>query len=523
MVAAAHPLIVHAGLEVLGQGGNAVDAAIASALVAAVVMPEMCGLGGDLFAIVHQPGQAPAAFLGSGAAPLAATLEQMRRHGDQTPNGLRMPLRGPLSVGVPGLPDAIDALMSRYATRPLDRLAKHALGYARDGFALTPFGAAAIAMCEPFLKKDPAAAAVYLPDGGPPAAGTVLRQPDLADTLNRLAVAGPRCFYEGALARRLAEGLGGAMTPDDLAPHTTPVEAPIRIRYRDVDVWQTGLPTNGLIQLEAMNIVQQGGRLDPGGPEGVHRQAEALKLAIADRLAQARDPAFGPTPVATLLSDDWAARRFAAIGPDSAADEVAGELADGDTTYLCTADGEGMMVSLILSVSSAFGSGVMAPGTGVLFNNRVGRGFSLEDGHPNLFAPGKKTMHTLNCYLVTAPDGTGLIAGGSPGGDGQPQWNLQVLSHLIDGGLDVQAAIEAPRWTVWPGTDPHDLPNPYELRVETRLGEAAIEGLRARGHRVVTTGGWGGSGAAQAIARDPATGVLAGGSDPRVEGLALGF
>ena len=518
MVAAAHPLIVQAGLEALSLGGNAVDAAIAAALTAAVVMPEMCGLGGDLFAIVHRPGEAPVSFLGSGVSPRGATIEQMRANGDQAPGGLRMPLRGPLAVGVPGLVDAIDKL-GELGTRPLSALAERAIGHAERGFALTPFGAGAIAMCEPFLRNNPAASAVFLPGGAALKAGSLLRQTDLAATLKQVFEGDPRGFYDGNLAERLAEGLGGAMTSADLAAHTTPVGPPLRTRYRGLAIWQTGLPTQGLIQLEAMNIVGQA----TSEAVDVHLMAEALKLAFADRLTQAKDPAFGPTPVDTLLSQDWAARRFAAIDPDRAADPVTGELADGDTTYLCTADGSGMMVSLILSVSSAFGSGVMAPGTGVLFNNRVGRGFSLEEGHPNLFAPGKKTMHTLNCYLVTDPDGTGLIAGGSPGGDGQPQWNLQVLSGVIDGGLDVQAAIEAPRWSIWPGTDPHDLPNPFELRMETRLGEGAIEALRAKGHRIAPTGSWGGSGAAQAIARDPATGVLAGGSDPRVEGLALGF
>jgi gamma-glutamyltranspeptidase/glutathione hydrolase len=518
MVAAAHPLIVQAGLEALSFGGNAVDAAIAAALTACVVMPEMCGLGGDLFAIVHRPGAAPVSFLGSGVAPRGATLEQMRANGDQTPGGLRMPLRGPLSVAVPGLVDAIDRL-GELGTRPLSALAERAIAHAEQGYALTLYGAGAIRQYENFLRSDPAAAAVFLPGGDTPKVGDVVVQSDLAATMKHVFDGDPRRFYEGSLADRLAEGLGGALTAADLSAHTTPAPPPIRVRYRGYDVWQTGLPTQGLIHLEALNIVGQA----PSKDVDVHLMAEAVKLAFADRLAQAKDPAFGPTPVDTLLSDAWAARRFAAIDPGRAADPAVGELADGDTTYLCTADGSGMMVSLILSVSSAFGSGVMAPGTGVLFNNRAGRGFSLEDGHPNQFAPGKKTMHTLNCYLVTDPDGTGLVAGGSPGGDGQPQWNLQAVSGLIDGGLDVQAAIEAPRWSVWPGTDPHDLPNPVELRVESRIGEAAIAELRAKGHRVVVQPGWGGSGAAQAIARDPATGVLAGGSDPRVEGLALGF
>jgi gamma-glutamyltranspeptidase/glutathione hydrolase len=181
------------------------------------------------------------------------------------------------------------------------------------------------------------------------------------------------------------------------------------------------------------------------------------------------------------------------------------------------------MVSLICSLSAGFGSGVVAGDTGVLLNNRAGDCFSLDEGHPNVYAPGKKTMHTLNCYLVADPDGTPVLVGGTPGGDSQPQWNVQVLSAMIDGEFDVQAAIETPRWVVWPGTYPADVGNPFELRVEDRLGEETIATLERRGHRVKRLGPWGAGRAHQAIARDPATGVLAAGSDPRGEGIALGF
>ncbi|MDB5433212.1 MAG: gamma-glutamyltransferase [Caulobacter sp.] len=529
MVAAAHPLTVAAGLEILQRGGNAVEAAIAAALTAAVVMPEMCGLGGDLFALVHRPGEAPLSFLGSGRSPASATIEQMRRHGDQTPGGVRMPLRGALAVGAPGLPGAVEALLARYgAGLGLADLAADAIRHAEHGFPLTPFGAAAIKMCEGFLKTDAAAAAVYLPGGSAPAPGHLLRQTDLARTLRGLVAEGLGGFYQGDLARQIADavaGKGGALSAADLAAHTTPVESPISTTYRGLTIHQTGLPTQGLILLEALNILEQAPSqaVARNDAASVHLQAEALKRAYADRLAHARDPDFGPTPMAALLSKDFAAERFASIDPDHASEAVAPALTDGDTTYLCVVDEAGMMVSLILSVSSAFGSGVVARDTGILLNNRVGRGFSLQEGHPNLFEPGKRTVHTLNCYLLSDAAGTPIAVGGTPGGDGQPQWNLQTLVALIDGGLDVQAAVEAPRWTVWPGTDPHDLPAPYELRVETRLGEPVLNGLEALGHRLQRTGAWGGSGAAQLIVRDPQTGVMAGGSDPRVEGLALGF
>ena len=530
MVAAAHPLTVAAGLEVLQRGGNAVEAAVAAALTAAVVMPEMCGLGGDLFAIVQRPGEAALSVLGSGRSPMSAGLEQMRTAGDRTPGGLRMPLRGPLAIGVPGLVGAVSALLARYGDGlTFAELAHDAIAHAERGFALTPFGAAAIRMCEGFLGADPAAAAIYLTNGKAPSPGHLLRQADLANTLRGLADEGLSGFYQGDLARRIGAAVaarGGALSADDLAAHVTPVEAPISTVYRGLTISQTGLPTQGLILLEALNIIGQapGAALARGDAAAVHLQAEALKRAYADRLAYAGDPAFGETPMAALLSEDWAAGRYGGIDPGRASEEVpAGPLSDGDTTYLSVVDRDGLMVSLILSVSSAFGSGVVAGDTGILLNNRVGRGFSLEDGHANFYAPGKRTMHTLNCYLIADADGTPIAVGGTPGGDGQPQWNLQTLVALIDAGMDVQAAVEAPRWTVWPGTDPHDLPAPYELRVETRLGEAAISGLEALGHRVVRTGGWGGSGAAQLIVRDPVTGVMAGGSDPRVEGMALGF
>ena len=529
MVAAEHPLIVATGLGILRDGGNAVDAAVGAALVAGVVLPQMCGVGGDLFGIVSAPSMSPqpTAILGSGIAPRSAPIEMMRRHGEA--GGTRMPYRGPLSPSVPGFVDGLFAMLDRWGSRPFAALAEPAIGYAADGVPVMGREAGHLAENAGLLAQAPSTAAVFLAGGRPPAAGDLLRQPDLARTLRRIADGGRDAFYRGAIAAEITRFLadnGGALSAEDFADHRTALEAPLSTTYRKHTVYQTGLPSQGLILLEALNIAAgfEGSRLAPGEPDAIHRLAEALKLAYADRLGYAADPGFGETPLATLLSTDWAAKRRAAIDANRAADDVpAGSLQTGDTTYLCVVDGEGTMVSLIVSISSAFGSGLVAGETGIVLNNRAGRGFTLEDGHPNVYAPGKKTMHTLNCYLVGDPEGQPVLVGGTFGGDGQPQWNLQVLTAMIDAGLDVQAAIEVPRWTVWPGTDPSVLPNPYELRVEERLGDAAIAELERRGHRVRRQGPWAGGGAPQAIARDSATGVLCGGSDPRGEGLALGW
>ena len=528
MVAAAHPLTVAAALDVLRRGGNAVDAAVAGGLTASVVMPEMCGLGGDLFAIVHAPGHAPLAVLGSGVSPRSATLEQMRRCGDPSPTGVKMPFRGPLSVATPGMVHAFGALLEQFGSRPLAELAAPAIAYA-DGFPLTPLGARFIATSAVLLRQYPASAAVFLPGAEVPQAGSIVRPPDLARSLRTIAGQGTQAFYAGDIADRIAAFMsanGGELSAADLAAHQTVLAPPIATTYRGHTVFQTGLPSQGMILLAALNIAEHidSQALARGDAAAIHLLAEAVKLAYADRLGFAVDPAFGDPELETLISKPWAAQRFTRIDPERAATDVGpGQMADGDTTYFCVADGQGMMVSLIQSVSSNFGSGVVAGDTGVVLNNRAGRGFSLEDGHPNIFAPGKKTVHTLNCYSVADASGVPVLVGGTPGGDGQPQWNLQTLVALIDGGLDVQAAIETPRWTVWPGTDPSTLPNPYELQIEARVGDTILTQLEARGHTLRRFGAWGGGGAAQAIARDPVTGVLAGGSDPRAEGMALGF
>lgn len=530
MVAAAHPLIVEAGLHVLREGGNAIDAAVAAGLVAAVVMPEMCGLGGDLFAVVHRPGShggkgEVVSVQGSGISPRGASIEHMRANGQD--GGRKMSYQGPLSISVPGMVDAYFSLLKRFGSKQFADVAQPAIAHARDGFALMPLGAQALADAASILARDPAAAAIFLPGGAPIAAGERLVQTDLATTLEALRTDGVESFYRGKIGHRITsylQSLGGLLSAEDFAEHETDFTDPIATTYRDNTVYQTAIPSQGLILLESLNIIEQAELGSDLTASDIHLMVEAKKLAYADRLAHAADPVFHQTPLEQLLSKSWATKRFAAIDPYNAATDVpGGEFQDGDTTYLCVIDGDGMMISLIQSVSSSFGSGIVGGDTGVVLNNRVGRGFSLVDGHPNIYAPGKKTMHTLNCFLIADSTGQPILVGGTPGGDGQPQWNMQMISALVDRKLDVQAAIEQPRWTSHPGTDPGSIEGPFSLGIESRIPVDIVRELEQRGHAITPQSEWAGGGSAQMISRDPHSGILIGGTDTRVEGTVLGY
>ncbi len=525
MIAAAHPLTVQAGEAIRRQGGNAADVAVASGLAAAVVMPEMCGLGGDLFAAIHDPKSGRnVAVMGSGISPRNSSDEDMLNAGDR--DRRHMPYQGPLSVGVPGMVDAYQALLTQFGSMSFAQVAEPAIDLARNGYSLLSHGASAIAANAELLSQDSAASAVFLRDGQPLKTGDRLKQTGLADTIEGIARKGAQSFYRGELAQRIVsylESRGGLLTTDDFADHATDVTVPVSTVYHGNTVHQTCIPSQGLILLEALYIIENASISDPLDPDAIHLMVEAKKLAFADRIGHAADQSFHDVPLSTLLSKKFATDRHAAIDRRRASTSVtAAPLSDGDTTYLCTADSNGMMVSLIQSVSSAFGSGIIAGDTGVVMNNRVGRGFSLEPGHVNYYQPGKKTMHTLNCFLIEDKEGRAVVVGGTPGGDGQPQWNMQMISALIDGGMDVQQAIDMPRWTSWPGTDPITIDNPFELRMESRSNDDTITDLKARGHDIRVIDAWNGGGAAQMIARNPDTGLLIGGSDSRVEGLAMG-
>jgi gamma-glutamyltranspeptidase/glutathione hydrolase len=536
IIGAQHPLVSSTGLRVLATGGNAVDAAVAAALVATVVMPGRCGIGGDLFAIVARADRSggvgsedPLAFHGSGIAPRGASLEFMREHGEESASGrCVMPQDGPLSPSVPGFIDGCFQLLERFGTRPFAELAAPALAYAEEGVAVSPAEHQAIVDNAQRLGRYPASAAIFLPDGAPPRPGDILRQPDLARSLALIARGGPDAFYRGEIAQAIASFLaanGGALTADDFADHRTDVSPPLATLYRGYTVYETGLPTQGLVVLEALNICEHAPLAELGlrSAHAVHTEVSALRLAFADRLAYAGDPNYVETPASTLISKEWAAERYATIDPAYASSIDAGNIKGGDTTNLAVVDGDGLMISLIFTLSSIYGSAVVAGDTGILLTNRAGNCFELEDGHPNIYAPGKRTMHTLNCYLIADRDGTPLLVGGTLGGDFQPQWNLQTITGLIDGELDVQAAVEQPRWNLNPATYPAELGKPFVLSAEDRLGEETIASLEAMGYPVQRIGAWGAGGAPQVITRDPETGILAGGSDPRAEGMAVGL
>jgi gamma-glutamyltranspeptidase/glutathione hydrolase len=493
--------------------------------VEAVTIVPACGLGGDAFILLHDAASGTITGINSsGVAATGATSAYYRGQGHQT-----MPLDGPHAISVPGAVAAWEVVHRRFCTKPFAQLLDSAIGYAEDGFPLPPGIARSFASNAQKLARFSSTASVLLRSAIPPREGDILVNQDLARSLRSVAAGGADEFYRGALARAMVQGLraaGGLFTEADFAGHQAEVYEPIATTYRGHQVYQTSPPSQGFLLLQMLNLVEgfDLGALGQNSAAAIHLMAEAKKIAYADRNRVAGDPRFVDWPLAELISKAYADERRPEIRHDrlnvglSAQQPVE---VDGDTSYFCVADGAGNCVSWIHSLSNAFGSGYIADGTGVLFNNRAGRGFSLIAGHPNEIAPGKRTMHTLNCYLATK-DGLPVIIGGTPGGDFQPQCGLQILTNLIDFGLDPQAAVEAPRWWSFPGTDPATVNRDVELRVEAEMPDATVRGLEALGHRVARrrTGVY--DGKVQLIMRDPQRAILMGASDPRGDGGAVG-
>ncbi len=508
-VASPHYLASSAGLAVLADGGNAVDAAIATNLVLGVVAPYMCGYGGDLFAMVWNPGSDGMwAYNGSGRSASGATREKVREAAGTDV----MPARGPHSVTVPGAVEGWFTLLERFGTTSFGELASTALTYARDGF---PISSGIREMLERSAALGPADdwSAEWRSIYADP--GDVLIQPGLARTIEELAAHGPDAFYRGPIAEAIAETVqryGAFITTEDMATHTGDVVTPLSTTYRGVDVYELPPNTQGLATLEALNIAEH---LDLGAPDSTRRHhalIEAMKLAIADRDAYVTDPSAMTMDPATLASKDWASQRASSIDPQRASVPAPGDTAQGGTIYLCTADADGMLVSLIESNYMGFGSGVTVPGWGINLQNRGGY-FSLDPSHANVIAPRKRTMHTLMPGMAFR-DGAPWLVFGAMGGDGQAQTHLQFLNRVIDDGTDIQTAIDAPRWLITPST--------WNVAAESRFHTDVLLDLERLGHDVSRLGAYETvMGHAHAIEVTPYGYNAA--TDPRADGAALGL
>jgi len=537
-VVAPHHLATAAGIHVLRSGGSAVDAAIATNAALAVVMPGSCGLGGDAFWLIWDEATATQSALnGSGRAPAAADAGALRDRGHRA-----LPLRGPLSITVPGAVRSWGDAHARHGRLPRADILAPAIELARDGFPVWEGFVgkveAAAAMVDEAMGPDAGFFAVYRPHGRPWRPGERVRLPALAATLETLASDGFDAFYEGDLAERQARGLaaaGCAITSDDLRAHRSTWGTPIGIDYRGVRVTTHPPNSSGIVALELLGILARlappaAGAFGPDGvtdPAWIHAGIEAAKLAMADRDRYLTDPTFRDVPVEALLDPgalDALARRIdpARASPPPASTAPRG----GGTIYLAAVDRWGDAVSLIESNYLGFGSGVVDPVTGIHYQNR-GSYFSLDPGHANVLEPGKRTLHTLlpGMLFRDAGDGRGprpWVVAGSMGGDAQPQIHAQLVSALVDGGVDLRTAVAAPRWFVEP---PDHFAPPTAVHLEQRHDPAVAAALAARGHDLVPTaafdGDLGHQHAIELVDGGPATpdGTLAAATDPRSAGL----
>ena len=515
MVVTPHPLATAAGVDALRAGGSALDAAVAANAMLAVVYCNACGLGGDAFALVWEPGEGRLhGFNGSGRSPAALTIEAVREAGHD-----EMPLRGPLTINVPGAVDAWAQLLDRFGRRSLADALLPAATTAEDGYALTAIIAGSIAASIPFFDDD--ARAVFGSAGSP---GDTFRQPMLAGSLRAIADRGRDAYYGGPIGAEIAraiENAGGVMTADDIAGHRGDWVEPISTTYRDIDVATIPPNSQGITALIALNVLST---LDwpmgaPLSAERLHAQLESVKVAWSERDRCVADPDRGLADPAELLSPEHATWLASRLSPDRAQRFTPMNPHGGGTVYLCAADGDGMMVSLIESNYMGFGSGVMGGSTGIMLQNR-GAYFSLDPDHPNALTPNSRTLHTLMPGMLLR-DGRAEVAIGAMGGDGQPQTMVQLVQGLVDDGLDPQAAVDRPRFVARTEAAGRPL-GPVSIESDG-VDKASVAALEALGHEVELVEpktplmGW-----AQVIRRRR-DGSYEGGADPRANSVAAGL
>ncbi|MGG6310555.1 gamma-glutamyltransferase family protein [Paenibacillus macerans] len=513
MVATSQPLAAQAGLEILQKGGNAIDAAIAAAAAMTVVEPTSNGIGGDAFTLVWAKGELHG-LNASGPAPERLTAEAVKQLGHD-----RMPRLGLVPITVPGAPAAWAALAGKFGGLPLTETLKPAIRYAEEGYPLTPIlGKGWSRAFQAYRKQEGPEFEpwfqTFAPNGRAPAIGEMWSSRDHAETLRRIAATGARDFYEGELARRIEDFMvqhGGFLRRSDLAAYRPEWVKPVSANYRGYDVWEIPPNGQGMVALMALNIYE---RLEPPqwqSAETVHRQIEAMKLAFADGQAYITEPADMPVQAEDLLSKAYAAGRAEDVH-DTASDPVPLELPKGGTVYLAAADEEGNMVSYIQSNYMGFGSGIVIPGTGIGLQNR-GADFSLDERHPNFLKPGKRTYHTIIPGFLTK-DGEAVGPFGVMGGYMQPQGHFQVIANTVDYLLNPQAALDAPRWQ-WIGGK--------KVHVEPEFPSGLVQALQRKGHDIEVMPDGVSFGRGQIIWRNPQTGVLAGGTDPRTDGMVAAW
>ena len=545
MVCAGHPLAAEAGVAILRRGGNAVDAAIAVAACLNVVEPMMSGIGGDGFIMVYSRAEGRVRVVNAtGPAPLAATRERYARDG--------IPQKGALSVSVPALLHGWLDAHEAAGRLSLSQVLAPAVELAAEGFPVSNYLAGEIA-ADPELCRFPTSRAVFAAGGEPPQPGQILLQADLARTLMAIAEEGRAVFYEGSVGERIVRFVreqGGLLTMRDLAACSARWQDPIWTEYRGHRVCEAPPNSSGHVLLQELAMLDQ---FDIGSQgwdaaETIHLMVEAKKLAFIDREAYLADPDYVDVPIEGLLSREYARRRAGLIDRQTAAGQVApgdpwafqdagpasrpgrtGGMADGeDTTCFVVVDSEGNAVSQLQSLQSAWGSSLIAGDTGILLNNRMTY-WHLDPDHVDCLAPGKRVRHTMNPVMVFAPSGDGSqrlrLVLGTPGADTQVQANLQVISHVLDFGMNVAEAVEAPRWkdnqSPLESAIPHECED--ELLVEGRFPAATVSGLESLGHRVRVLEPWAGvTGREMMIEIDADSGALMGAADPRFDGYAIG-
>jgi gamma-glutamyltranspeptidase/glutathione hydrolase len=514
IVAAESPLAAQAGVRVLESGGNAVDAAIATNAMMGVVEPMMNGIGGDLFAIVYDAKANKLYGLNaSGWAPRGLTIEFLRKQGIR-----EMPQHGVHAITVPGAVDGWHALAEKFGRKKLSEDLAAAIRTAEDGFPVPEWTAVYWAGDVDLLRSDEAASKVYLPGDHAPRVGEVFRNQDLAWSLQQIAEHGRDAFYKGAIAQKILETMkhhNGTMTAEDLAAYSSEFVEPISTTYREWTVYEMPPNGSGIAALEMLNIMETFpiGQFGFGSTKALHAMIEAKKLAYADMAKYVADPRGQKIPVAALLSKDWAKQRAQLIDAEHAKCDVgAGELPGGsDTTYLSVVDRDGNMVSLIQSNYDLFGSGIVAAGTGFVLHNRGGL-FTLDSASPNALAGHKRPRHTI--IPGFAQKGDTRMAFGIMGGWNQSQAHAQFIANIADFKMNIQAAMEAPRFSkhTFAGCD---------VMMENRIPAAARNELSAKGHKIQVLGTYSsGVGGGQAVLRDFASGVNYGASDPRKDGQA---